>query len=353
MKIIFWQNGVSPHQSFLIRELASRHEVILAALEVIREDRLKQGWEKPDTGNVKIVLLENKQIAFELLNKNSDAVHIFSGIATYNILKSVFRKLDNNSIVGVIVEAGSPLGWQRHFRKALYAIKKLRYNKKIDFIFAMGDLGVDWYSSVGFPKERIHKFQYFTELPDIERLKEREGVEHPRLLFIGQLIDRKNIQGLLEVLIRLKRIDWMLDIVGDGPLRKRLKKLVMENNLQDRIAFRGNMSNLAAMDLLSNSDYLILPSNFDGWGAVINEALSRGVKVITNENCGASCMVKEMDWGAVYKNNSENRLEITLKNELQNFSIQSLEIRKEVARKFAADYSKNVVDNFEELLLSK
>lgn len=350
MKIIFWQNIISSHQSFLIRELANRHEVILAVIDEISTERVQQGWKIPNTGKAKMIHLENEKIAFDLLDKNKKAIHLFSGIASYKILTDVFRKVDKKAIIGVIVEAGSPIGWKRHLRKLFYRMKYLLYNNKINFLFTMGDLGVKWYHSVGFPKSKLIKFQYFTELPALETLKE-SAIETPaQLLFIGQLIDRKNILGLVRALINLKSLKYNLNIIGDGPLLSTVQNLVQQNNMEDRITFLGNLNNQDAMRYLNISDYLILPSYFDGWGAVVNEALSRGVKVITNENCGASCMVKELNWGVVYKNNSNNSLQNILQSTLNNFKKESHTSRKLVAAKFADQYSYAMVDRLEDVL---
>ncbi|MCZ2085283.1 MAG: glycosyltransferase family 4 protein [Flavobacteriales bacterium] len=352
MKIIIWQNIISAHQSFLIRVLADRHDVTLAVLQNISDERQKQGWTIPDTGKAKIVWLKSKAEGFNLYRNNEKAIHIFSGIATYYILKDVFKRINKNSVVGVIVEAGSPLGWQKYFRKMLYALKYVKHNAKIDFIFAMGDLGVNWYSSVGFSKSKLIKFQYFTELPYLETLKEKNSEDKPKLVFIGQLIDRKNIQDLIIALINLKALKYDFVVIGNGPLKRQLQEIVKQNNVDDKIKFLGNVNNSDAMDILANSDYLILPSKFDGWGAVINESLSRGVKVLTNENCGASCLVREMNWGTVYNKNTINGLQDALHTILINFKKDSLASRKLTAAKFADYYSYRVVANFEQVLLN-
>lgn len=353
MKIIFWQNIISPHQSFLIRELANRHEVILAVIDEISNERIQQGWKIPETGKATIIHLESKKNAFDLLDKNKKAIHLFSGIASYKILSDVFRRVDKKTIIGVIVEAGSPIGWKRHLRKLFYRINYLVYNKKIKFLFGMGDLGVNYYQSVGFSKSKIHKFQYFTEIPD-NVIEEDSCIEKtPKLIFIGQLIDRKNIQGLVNALVNLREMNFNLQIIGDGPLKNTLQSLVVINKMAHKIKFHGNMDNSEAMNSLSKSDYLILPSNFDGWGAVINEALSRGVKVITNENCGASCLVSEMNWGTVYKNNADDQLENAIRSVLINFKKETIDSRRKMATMFVTNYTYKAVVKFEEILLSK
>jgi|TARA_R100000479_G_scaffold33554_3_gene13957 glycosyltransferase involved in cell wall biosynthesis len=352
MKIIFWQNIISPHQSFLIRKLAERHEVILAVLEEISEARVKQGWQRPDIGKANIVILKNQLIANELNERHRDAINIFSGIANNNIIGKVFKNVSKSSINTVIVEAGSSLGWQKHFRKLIYTIKAFLYKEKINAIFAMGDLGVEWYHSSGFPKEKIYRFQYFTELPKIETLKKIKIEDtSPVLLFIGQLIDRKNIIQLIKALSNLKNHNWKLNVIGDGPLRPQLEKMIIELDMEDKVILYGNLENNKAMSFLINSDYLVLPSKFDGWGAVINEALSRGVKVITNESCGGSFIVNAIEWGIVYKSNNLDDLQSALFNEIADFKRPSLEERIIKAKQFKENYSRSIVSEFENVLL--
>jgi glycosyltransferase involved in cell wall biosynthesis len=355
MKIIFWQNIISPHQSFLIKELAKKHEVILAVLEEISEERLEQGWKKPDIGNAKVVFLQNQEVADSLQKNNRNAVGVFSGIASYKIIRGVFKGLNKNACTIVIAEAGSNLGWQSFFRKPLYYLKALFYKNKIDAIFAMGNLGVDFYRSVGFPKDKIFRFQYFTGQPQLDELAEItfENENVPVMLFIGQLIDRKDIIKLLNVINNLKDIDYEFKIIGDGPLREEVENIISKYSLANKVTLHGNMDNLQAMDFLLNSDYLILPSKFDGWGAVVNEALSRGVKVITNTNCGASCIVEEIKWGTVYKRNSIMDLEKVLLGELSAFKRPTAEERMKKAIEFSNNHSLNIVNQFEKILLSK
>jgi glycosyltransferase involved in cell wall biosynthesis len=47
-------------------------------------------------------------------------------------------------------------------------------------------------------------------------------------------------------------------------------------------------------------DILILPSRYDGWGVVVNEALQAGVPVVVSKGAGASAMVRRWKCGEVY-----------------------------------------------------
>ena len=53
----------------------------------------------------------------------------------------------------------------------------------------------------------------------------------------------------------------------------------------------GTISQHQIPQYLYNSDVLILPSLYDGWGAVVNEALQAGCFVICSNACGASALL--------------------------------------------------------------
>ena len=58
--------------------------------------------------------------------------------------------------------------------------------------------------------------------------------------------------------------------------------------ISKEVTFTGAMDNADAMAYLSKGDLLVLPSRWEGWGVVVNEALVRGVPVICSSRCGAS-----------------------------------------------------------------
>lgn len=74
--------------------------------------------------------------------------------------------------------------------------------------------------------------------------------------------------------------------------------------LEDRIRFIRNKANVEAMRLLDASDLLVLPSRWDGWGAVVNEALMRGVPVLCSDRCGAASLVRHNEQGEVFPTGS-------------------------------------------------
>jgi glycosyltransferase involved in cell wall biosynthesis len=113
-----------------------------------------------------------------------------------------------------------------------------------------------------------------------------------RYAFIGRLSEEKNLALLVLVFNDLP--DYMLTIVGVGPLENELKTMAKTN-----IRFLGSMENNKLKDIYLNHDILILPSLSEGWGLVIEEALFFRVPVIVSKNCGASELIIDGENGYV------------------------------------------------------
>jgi glycosyltransferase involved in cell wall biosynthesis len=62
------------------------------------------------------------------------------------------------------------------------------------------------------------------------------------------------------------------------------------------------------MELVGRSDLLVLPSRWDGWGAVTNEALLRGVPVVCSDYCGSADLLADGWRGTVVRAGSVDAL---------------------------------------------
>lgn len=107
--------------------------------------------------------------------------------------------------------------------------------------------------------------------------KEENGLEDkPIVLFVGNLIKRKNVESLLEAK-KIANSDYYLVIVGDGPLFKKLNNKVEEENIRD-VIFTGARDDVE--NIIPSCDVLVLPSFSESFGLVLIEALACGKPVI-------------------------------------------------------------------------
>lgn len=96
------------------------------------------------------------------------------------------------------------------------------------------------------------------------------------LLFVGVLIPRKGVHILLDALEELLHYPWELRIVGDATVAVRYTKSLRKKALKlgNRVQFLGRMSSDELSEIYLNSDLLILPSYFEGYGIVVAEAMA-------------------------------------------------------------------------------
>ena len=105
-----------------------------------------------------------------------------------------------------------------------------------------------------------------------------------RLVFVGRFSPQKNLPFLLEVLGKLRDLDWRLDLVGDGPLRGELEDLALRSDLASKVHFHGWVTPEAATAVMRTSDLLVMPSLSEGLPLVGLQALGLGLALAVSDH---------------------------------------------------------------------
>ncbi|MBI9035955.1 MAG: glycosyltransferase [Bacteroidales bacterium] len=120
----------------------------------------------------------------------------------------------------------------------------------------------------------------------------------------------KNISGILRsiAMLKKKRNDFKLTLVGDGIDFENIKKLASELELdQNDIAFTGVLLKQDLIKQLQKSDFFVLFSNYETFAVVIPESLALGIPVI-GSRAGAIPEVLPTNAGIVIDKGNENQL---------------------------------------------
>ena len=307
--VIFWQNIPSIHQAPLMRALAdSGKRVLVVVAEDLPEARRVMGWAGIDYGNADLIISPSVRERLALVEENRDAAaHIFSGLNTYPAISHAMAQLarGRHNHIAIISEPWDSRGLKGRLRKIKFALRRNSL-KHVDTVFACGNSASQQFISLGCDPAKIAAFGYFVAGPKDKLLIRKTGV--PSLLFVGTFTEWKDPAIVLDALTMTPTSIWDLTMVGDGPLRAGVVEMAKASKSADRISFRRSMPNEALLTLIAASDLLVLPSKYDGWGAVVNEALMAGTPVIVSRACGASDLVRSNLQGEVIEPGSPMEL---------------------------------------------
>lgn len=104
--------------------------------------------------------------------------------------------------------------------------------------------------------------------------------EQLKFVSVGSLSDKKNFCTTIKALAKLNSVDWQYDIVGEGPERAYLEKLVLELGVQNRVSLVGWSDQIERY--LLNADVQLIPSLWEGFGLVAVEGMSTGLPVVAS-----------------------------------------------------------------------
>ncbi|MDP4238370.1 MAG: glycosyltransferase family 4 protein [Bacteroidota bacterium] len=195
--------------------------------------------------------------------------------------------------------------------------------KLLDGIILGNDFAEDWYNK-NFPKvqtivspiiqkeERIMSIINSAQQISAEYTKKYNLKDKNLLLFVGRLVEVKNLRFLLEVFSHyiVTNQNAVLILIGDGDKKTELIKQVEELKIQDNIIFAGRFENEELYAWYRIADYFILPSISETFGAVVNESLIAGVPVICSNLAGASSLINKKNGVTFNPNDPEELLSV-------------------------------------------
>jgi glycosyltransferase involved in cell wall biosynthesis len=174
----------------------------------------------------------------------------------------------------------------------------------------------------------------------------------PMLLFVGRLVKEKDLDDLIEVDRRLKKMSekFKIVVVGDGPMRDEL-----ERELPDAV-FTGYLHGNDLSVMYASADIFVFPSTTETFGNVILESLASGLPVVTVDKGGVSDLVRNGETGFICKSNSPDDL-----TEKITLLLHDNELRGKFAKagqRFAKQFSwnainSNLLDRYKELISTK
>jgi len=260
----------------------------LWAHEVLKTWRLARG-------ETEIFIASPLQVARSLRSTDSILIGGWESPAYWQVL--VMSKILGRRTVGFYESTR----FSSRFSRGPISYARARFFRSLDAVVVPGPAALEAVQAMGIPRKKI--FVGFNAI-DVERFnsearRTRDAapiavVEGHKFIYVGQLVERKNVDGLIAAFITMRNENDSLTIIGSGPLLPRLEALVDSLRLSNAIRFVHAVQNNELAPLLATSQTLVLPSHEEVWGLVANEALACGLQVVVTAQSGVAESIREM-----------------------------------------------------------
>ena len=186
-------------------------------------------------------------------------------------------------------------------------------NKNLYMLCASGYTAGD-FAMVGAYKNKTYKWGYFpdTLTYDVDKLMMDKRGDALQILWCGRFLKLKHPEQAIKVAVKLKRdrIDFKLRMIGIGSLQEHIRKMILENELEDQVELLGSMSPEDVRSYMEKAHIFLFTSDYhEGWGAVLNEAMNSACAIVASHAIGSvPFLIKHGENGLVYKNGNTDDL---------------------------------------------
>ena len=311
MKVVFWSNIYTRHQESLSNAFMERTEefTFIAEREESRQLELLGKNAQQEPAFVRHANAENRKKMIRWAAEHADAVILgvpapdlvyacmAAGILLFRYSERPFK--DELSVPGRFVRA---LRW-RAWNPAGESI----------YLLCAGAYTAGDYNGIGMFRGRTFKWGYFSEFisgKSVEKLFAEKKCA--QILWAGRLLDWKHPESALYLADGLvkKGFRFQLKMIGSGPMRPELDWLCKTLGIEEYVEMRDAVSPDELRTAMEQSGIFLMTSDrHEGWGAVVNEAMSCGCTVIGSSLAGSvPFLIKPGVNGYVYRYGDQTEL---------------------------------------------
>jgi glycosyltransferase involved in cell wall biosynthesis len=204
-----------------------------------------------------------------------------------------------------------------------------------DAVLVNGASGARYLQRLGVPSDRIVLAPFSTDMSALMSIPAARAPSAAlRLLYVGQLIERKGLEIFLAALVEWSKRhpgrNCEVWFVGDGPLRKTLENFPVPASIGLR--FFGNVPYEALPAYYAQVGILVLPTLWDTWALVVNEAMAAGLPIFGSVYSEAvQELVQDGLTGWTFRPDAPDELRRALEQALSS-SAPALDAMREAAR---------------------
>jgi len=170
------------------------------------------------------------------------------------------------------------------------------------------------------------------------------------LLFVGRFIPEKGLPEFLNIIHSLlQTVNSLVFVaIGEGSELTKLISLVEKYEINDKVIFPGKFEDQELYAWYLCGSGFVLPSFSETFGAVVNEALIFGLRVLCSKYAGAKCLIQP-DNGIIFNPKDERDTLLKL-NEFLNVIKPLNELRLSTKQSLMNDYQFDFINEWEKVL---
>lgn len=218
--------------------------------------------------------------------------------------------------LGYVLWSGSTEATSR-IGKGPIRIMKEAFVRRCDASLAYGTAAARMLMQLGASKDRVvvgtNTVDVAAFARDVAAARQESGYDSWRgrfpkrnVFFVGQMIERKGAPSLIRAFAAANRPDLGLILIGDGP---RFEDYRREFASVPNLFWEGYRQYKEIVHYYAASHVLVMPSEIEVWGLVVNEAMASGLPVIATSCSGATQdLVRNGETGYSYTSGDETTL---------------------------------------------
>lgn len=268
-----------------------------------------------------------------------DLIHVHFTEVAYITLKA----LENEKDIPIIITEHSSKVYDKNLREAEKRRIKYVYENVNRVVAVSNALKNHIFEKYGMNAICIHN------MVDVEKFKFEKCQKKNIIVSVGNLVKIKRMDFLIKCFSDIRsKVSQNLIIIGDGPEKENLYRIIREEKLEGRVKLVGQKNQEEIRNYLNESDFFVSASEHETFGVACLEALASGIPVVATNSGGPRDYINDRN-GII---SSDLEMADAIKYMCENFGRYDGEfISKDIEKKFSKNsIAKEIIEVYKEML---
>jgi glycosyltransferase involved in cell wall biosynthesis len=256
-----------------------------------------------------------------------DVIHVH-GLSYHTYASVVAGRLVGKPVIAKLANSGSASDIEKMRTEKHLPLSRFMLGRALTCtrLVALSEAVEAELIEAGASPDRIVRIPNGIDVPEGSVSSEATPSERHRLIAVGRLHHQKGFDVLMEALAELTERrpdrDFLLDVLGDGPLRDQLEEQVGRLGISDLVSFHGSVDDV--LDRLGNAEVFVLPSRAEGLSNALLEAMSSGLVPVASDIPGNRAVIEDGFTGFLFPEGDSHALARVLDDLLDDRSLREV-----------------------------